>query len=125
MSTKSRFYNAMLEFFESGTQERLDVMAPVFFNEDFLGRIVNVTDIWGTRITGAAPPTVGIKAGLGNGVCENKLTATSEAQLAGLDWADQRSLVLNQGLVAEFKFRFTTLPTGVVVACLGLSGNHN
>src|SRR4029077_11422906 len=48
-----------------------------------------------------------------------------EAQLGGLDFADQRSFILNQGLIFEARVRFTVAATGSVVACVGLCGDHN
>ena len=81
------------------------------------------TNVWGTRDTLSA--TEAYKAAAPNGVMELALTNANEIQLAGIDFADQRSFALANGLVAEFRFRFTTLPTGVTVACVGLCGNHN
>jgi hypothetical protein len=92
------------------------------FYDDFLGNALE-TAKWGTRDTGAA--TEAVAADEPNGAVALTLDATDEAQLAGIDWANQRTLVLNQGLIAEFRFRLAVLPTGAVVACVGLCGDHN
>lgn len=125
MAVRYQYRGGQVETFDNVTHERMAVTAPLFFKEDFLGRIVNVTDVWRVNITGAAPPTAAIMANGGNGVCALTLTSANEAQLAGIDFADQRPLVLNQGLVAEFRFRLSVLPTGLVTACVGLCGAHD
>lgn len=122
MSTKARYANGQIEYFESTTQERVLVTAPVVFFEDFLGKALN-TSVWGTRDTGAA--TEAYKAAAPNGVVELALDNTNEAQLAGLDWADFRPLAIANGLVFEAKYRFTVIPTTSAIACIGLCGNHN
>jgi len=125
MSVRYQYRGGQVEAYESTTHERMTVTSPLFFKEDFLGRIVNVTDIWATHITGSGPPTAAIVAGGASGICALTLTADNEAQLADIDWNDQKPLVLNQGLVFESRFRLSVLPTGSVVACVGLSSSHN
>ena len=123
MSTKARYRSAILHYFESLTQETVFNLAPAYFKDDFLGRALESTDRWMLRSLGFATET--LKAGAPNGVLELALTAAVELQLAGVDWANQRSLVLNQCLGAEIRYRFTTLPAGASTAVFGLCGDHN
>lgn len=126
MSTKARYENGLLRFFESTTQETVDVMAPVLFNEDFLGKAIDTTNIWTALDTSAAGNTTPVLvADAVSGLVSIPLDATNEVQLSGLTWGDQRTLVLNQGVNVEFRFKLSVLPTGSVVACLGLCGDHN
>lgn len=125
MSVKYIYRGGQVVTYEGTTQETLQATSPLFFKEDFLGRIINVTDVWATHITGSGPPTAAISASAGNGVAALTLTADNEAQLAGIDWNDQKPLVLNQSLVMEARFRLSVLPTGSVVACVGICGSHN
>lgn len=122
MATRGAWLNQILTYFENTTQERVLPVAPVVFYDDFLGNALNTT-AWGTRDAGGAAETV--VADAPNGVIGLALDATSEIQLAGLDWADNRTLVLNQGLVLEARFRLSVLPTGAVVAVVGFCGDHN
>lgn len=123
MSTRSRFYQGILTFFHRTTQETVLPVAPVFFNDDFLGNAIDTVN-WGLRDTGAATQTV--VADGANGVVALALDATNEAQLAGIDWADQRTLVLNQGLILEARVRMPVLPSAAgVTAVIGLQGDHN
>jgi hypothetical protein len=123
MSTRSRYLNGNLEWYESATAERVLRATPVAFNEDFLGKTFDTTNIWTARDTNSA--TEAVVADAPNGVLGLTLTAANEIQLAGVDWGDQRTLVLNQSLIFESRFRFQTLPTGSVVACVGLCGDFN
>lgn len=122
MSTRSQYVGGNLVFFDSASYERLQPIAPVVFYDDFLGNALD-TFKWGARDTGGGAEAV--VADAPNGVLGLALDATSEIQLAGVDWADQRTLVLNQGLQFEARFRLSVLPTGAVIACVGLCGDHN
>lgn len=122
MSTKSKWLAGVQTFFDSITFETVQKMAPVAFYDDFLGNALN-TNAWGARDTAGGAEAV--VADAPNGVLGLALDATNEAQLAGVDWADQRTLTLNQGLVFESRFRLSVIPTGAVVACVGLCGDHN
>lgn len=122
MATRGAWLNQILTYFDNTTQERVLPVAPVVFYDDFLGNAINAT-AWGTRDTGAATETIAADAP--NGAVQPALDATNEAQLAGLDWADNRTLVLNQGLVFEARFRLSVLPTGAVIVAVGLCGDHN
>ena len=122
MATRGSWFNQVLTYFENSTQERVLPVAPVVFYDDFLGNAIN-TVAWGTRDT--AGGAAAVVADAPNGVLGLALDATNEIQLAGIDWADQRTLVLNQGLVFEARFRLSVLPTGSVVAVVGLCGDHN
>lgn len=123
MSTKAQWRNGVQTFYDGDTFETLLAMAPVRFVEDFLGKAIDTTNVWSSRDTAGA--TEALVADAANGVAELALTNANEAQLAGLDWGDSRTLVLNQGLMAEFRFRLSVLPTGAVIAAIGLAGDHN
>lgn len=122
MTTRSRYRNGNIEFYDNATQETLLAIGPVVVYDDFLGTALN-TNTWGSRDAGAA--TEAVVADAPNGAVGLTLDATSEVQVAGIDWADQRTLVLNQKLIFEARFRFSVLPTGSVVACIGLCGDYN
>lgn len=122
MSLKTRWYAGMLHYYDSIIHETLLALAPVWFVEEFLGATLD-TNRWTRRDTGGATqPEIGDGE---NGGLALLLSATNEVQLAGLDWGDHRPLRLNQCLAIEYRFRFTTLPTGAVVAVVGLAGDHH
>jgi hypothetical protein len=122
MTTRSRYRNGNIEFYDNATQETLLALGAVMIYDDFLTTALN-TNVWGTRDAGAA--TEAVVADAPNGVVALALDATSEVQVAGIDWADQRTLVLNQKVIFEARFKLSTLPTGSVVACIGLCGDYN
>lgn len=122
MTIRSRYRGGNIAFYDNASQETVLNIAPIVFHDDFLGNVLS-SSAWGTRDTGAA--TEAVVAGAGNGIVALALDATSEVQVAAIDWADQRTLVLNQKLVFEARFRLSVLPTGSVVACVGLCGNYN
>lgn len=59
------------------------------------------------------------------GVISLPLDNTNEVQLSGIYGGDQRNFTLNRSLGFEARFKFSVLPTGSVVACVGLAGDHN
>jgi len=123
MTTKAQYRGGLLHYYESDTYETTHVMAPVFGKEDFMGVAFDTTNLWGARDTAGGAETV--VADASGGHLSLALTNTSEAQLAGWDWADQRTLSLDKQPCIEFRFRLSVLPTTGVIACLGLCGDHN
>ena len=94
MATRGSWFNQILTYFENSTQERVLPVAPVVFYDDFLGNALD-TAAWGTRDAGAA--TEAVVADAANGAVGLALDATNEIQLAGIDWADNRTLVSIRG----------------------------
>ena len=126
MTTKARYRNAILEYYDSATQERVAPFAPAVFYDDFLGKGLQTTDLWtaiDVSVAGNTTPLVAADAG--NGIARLPLDVTSEAQESGLTWGDQRPLVLNQGLVFEARIALQTLPTLLSEAVWGLAGDKN
>lgn len=90
------------------------------FSDDFVGSALG--SAWTARDTAAATEAVTAAA---NGVLALSLDATNEIQLAGVDWNNLKSLEVDLGIVTEFRFRFTTLPTTGTTGLLGFGGSHN
>lgn len=101
-------------------------VADCVFYDDFLGKIVDVTNTWtALDVSAAGNTTPAIIAGSPSGAAQIMLDATNEVQLSGYYWADQKPFILNQGVVFEARVRITTLPTGSVVAVWGLADSTN
>ncbi len=126
MSTKSRFLNGILTFFDSLTSETVSPTAPVVFTDDFLYKTLNVTDYWtAIDVSAAGLTTPAVVADAANGVARLPLDVTSEAQESGLTFGDQRCFILNQGLVFEARVSLSTLPTLLGIAVWGMAGDKN
>lgn len=110
-------------FYDGTTFETLATTFPVFQKYDFLDPALDTTNLWTLRDTGNA--TEALVGDAPNGVISLALTNANEVQLAGTDWNDNRTLTLNQGLIWEARIKLAVLPTGAVVACWGLCGDHN
>lgn len=126
MTTRARYHNDMLEYFESATQERVAIVgAPVTYYDDFLGDGTLSTDWTLVDVSTAGDTTPALVADGANGMLRLKLDSTSEAQESGITWGDQRPLVLNQGVVFETRLRINTLPTLLSEVVFGLAGDKN
>ena len=123
MATRAKWYRNILQYFDNVSFETVRPFSPVVFFEDFLGKAFDVTNIWTANDTGAA--TQALVADGPSGAIELLLTNAVEIQLAGIDWGNQRTLTLNQGLQFEARLRFTTLPVNAITAVIGLAGDHN
>ena len=124
MSTKAQYRAGIETRYESGTLETLHAFAGVRLKEDFLGQALDTTNgPFAFRDTAGATET--IVADGANGQLQLALAATNEAELAGIDQADQRCWILNQGLVFEARVQLSVLPTTGTVVCIGLCGDHN
>lgn len=123
MSTKARYENGLLRYYESTTHETVKVMAPLWRKNDFDTPALDTTNLITLRDTAEGAEI--IEADGANGAVSLALTATSEAQLAGFDYADQRPYVLNQGLNFEARIKLSVLPTSGTIMVIGLCGDHN
>jgi hypothetical protein len=124
MSTKARYEGGNLRYYDGTTFETLHSFAPVFGKDDFEQQALDTTIGWTALDTGDA--TEALVEDAPNGVVALALTATSEAQLAGLSWNDKRTLILNQGLNIEYRFKFSVLPSASTsIVAIGLAGDHN
>jgi hypothetical protein len=126
MSTRSKWLNNILTFYDSVTYERVKPLAPVLFEDDFLGSGIRSTDTWtvvDVSTTGDTTPLIAADAG--NGVIRLPLDSTSEAQESGITWGDERTLTLNRKLIFEARVALQTLPTLLSEAVWGLAGDKN
>ena len=139
MSRGRGFYN----WFNSGfpmvsdtlNTESLVPMFPITLYDDFLGgdivfpgtgAVVPGTP-WSTLITGNGA-VAKVANGI-NGIASLSVVTAAAASIAALDWNDQTSLSLEQGLIFEARVRISILPTmgvaGTTEMVWGLAGAHN
>lgn len=123
MSTKARYENGLLRYYESTTHETVNVMAPVWRKFDFDTPAIDTTNLIALLDTAGGAEV--IQADGANGAISLALDATSEAQLAGFSYGDQRPYVLNQGLNFETRIKLSVLPTSGSIMVIGLAGDHN
>ena len=90
--------------------------------EDFEGDLLAKTR-YGVRDTGAA--TELLVAGPESGAVQLVLDNTNEAQLAGIDWGNIRTIDLEQKPIIEFRIKIGVQLTIGSVAVWGLCGDHN
>jgi hypothetical protein len=116
MSTKARYRNGVLTFFDSATHETVLPLAPRYLFDDFEGRTLN-GDIWLANDLNLATQTVH------DGYADLLLTnennpqeADIGASLNSLDWD------ISKGLIIEFRARLAVLPTGEAEMHLGVLG---
>jgi len=121
--------------YDKATTESLVPMFPVVFYDDFLGGdvlfpatgTVEAGSPWSTLILGngvVAKVADGI-----NGIASLSVVTAAAASIAALDWNNQESLSLEQGLIFEARVRISILPTmgvaGTTEMVWGLAGTHN
>jgi hypothetical protein len=122
MSLRTQWLAGVLRWFDSTTDETVATLASAQYKEEFLQGSLD-TAYWVARDTGAA--TEDMVGGAPSGIFRLALTSANEAQLAGIDYGNRRCWQLNQGLVFEARVCLNVLPTGAVVAVIGLCGDHN
>ncbi len=106
--------------------ETVKVLADLFEKEDFIHAALGTKIIHSALDVSAAGNTTPVQVADGaGGLVSIPLDATNEIQLSGLYWGDNRPLILNQGLNIEYRLALSVLPTGSVVFCAGLCGDHN
>lgn len=125
MSTGSRFVGGVLTFYDKGTFEQVSPLAPVMFEDDFIGSatLVDGTTVWTAIDAGDA--TEARVADDDNGVMAMSLTSTSQAQQAGLSFGDELPFVSGNGLIFEARVMVSTTPTLEAEAVWGLASDTN
>lgn len=117
-STKAKWINYVLQFFDSSTYETVLPVAPVFFQDDFLGANVDVHK-WTKYVVGAGAPTQLIVTSE-NGAAQLLLTNADEVQISGLYFGDILPFMLDHKPIFEARVRFTTDLAGTATAVFGL-----
>jgi hypothetical protein len=129
LSTKARYSNGILRYYESDTHETSGPVAPVALYDDFLNPSLVIPAagseesgvLWSKKIVGAAPPTAAGVANGTNGEVKLALTADSQKQNADLYAGDQLAFSVVQGLVFEARVKVSTLPTSAAEAVWGVA----
>lgn len=125
-STRSRYINNILTFFDGTNFTTVLPLAEVRYMEDFLGKATVPPEKWNyVDVSASGNTTPLLAANVGNGILRLPLDSTSEAQESGVNWGDQLSLVLNQGLICEMGVSLQTLPTLLGIGVWGLAVAKN
>jgi hypothetical protein len=120
MSTKARYRNGILTFFESSTHEHVAPLAPVVFKEDFLGTL-NADHWTAVDENGATEAKVANQPG---GVFRLHLASNSEKEEAVIYRNDSLEFNVDKGLIAEFVVSITTLPTDIAEMYFGMTSAY-
>ena len=130
MTTRAQYVGSIQRYFEDASQETVNGGWPLQFGDDFVGGghgagvpaagSPSAGYPWVKKIVGAAPPTVAIVANAVGGQMAAALTATSEAEEAGLYWNDALSFDVTKPGMVEYRASLSVLPTGVAGAALGV-----
>jgi hypothetical protein len=109
---------------DRNSHETLYPYVPCRWHDDFFGDAIDAR--WNTvDVSSAGNTTPLIAADVANGILRLPLDVTSEAQESGINWGDQRTLALNQGVVFECRLALQTLPTLLSEMVWGLAGDKN
>lgn len=118
-------------FSDKNTEEVLQAMFPIKFEDDFLGAYTAIPAAgseesgcdWAKKIVGSGPPTVGLEADAAGGVAVCALSTDSEKQDAGLYFGDNRQFKVSQGLILQARVKLSVLPTLAGELVMGLWGD--
>lgn len=125
-STKAKYDNGILSFYDSASYEQVSPQAACVFYDDFLGtsglKTASNGANWTAIDTGDA--TEALVANTANGIVALTLAATSEKEEAGISWGDSLLLLPGQGLVMECAVKATVTPTGNAEATWGLASAY-
>src|ERR1041385_7602050 len=115
MAVRAKNYQSgkPLQFFDDGSQETIQAIAPVVFYDDFLGtdglKAATAGAVWTAKDIGGA--TEAVVANAPSGVVALTLAVTSEEEEAGLTFGDKLDFIPGQGLVFETRAKVSVLPT--------------
>ncbi len=130
MSTKAKYINGVLNWYESTTHETTGAPGgSVVLYDDFLNPSLVVPAVaslesgvlWAKKEIGTPTGVAGV-ANETNGAVTCALAATSEKEDAALYAGDQLNFSVLQGLVFEARVKLSVLPTGNGQASIGVIG---
>ena len=104
-STKSKWKNGQLAFFDSSTHETVKPLAPTVLYDDFLGTAYNA-DIWTALDLNSATLTVPAAS-----VGAASIGAVNENAAAGLYGQDDKAWNVDKGLIYECRMAVAVAPT--------------
>ena len=104
-STKSKWKNGQLAFFDSSTHETVEPLAPMVFYDDFLGTVYN-TDVWTALDLNSATLTVPAAS-----VGAASIGAVNENAAAGIYGKDDKAWNLDKGFIFECRMAVAVAPT--------------
>lgn len=130
MTTRDQYVAYIQRTYDDTTSETTNGGWPLQFGDDFVGggHTAGIPAAgsptagypWVKKIVGSGPPTVALDSNSVGGTISCTLTATSEAEEAGLYWNDSLSFDMTKFGMIEWRAKLTVLPTGVAGAALGL-----
>lgn len=133
MSTSAQFRGGLQHFFDKPSWETVKVMAPILFQDDFVGAgslaipaagSAESGVSWVKKIVGAAPPTVAGLSSNAGGVIECALTSASQKQDAVAYFDDNKCFDVSKGLAWEARIKLAVLPSASgVQAVWGLANS--
>src|SRR5258708_39730139 len=103
MSPRAPWWNGKQAFFDPAQlYETIFPMAPLYFEDDFLGKVLTTgaTNVWRTRTVGT--PGAAALAAIAGGACRIPLAATAAAETNNIDWNDIVRIQNNLATIIEF-----------------------
>jgi hypothetical protein len=128
MSTRSKWINGILTFFNDSAFETVKPLAPVVFYDDFLNTMATIAaagvEGW-TRKTTGTPTTAGlIVANQHGGIFREALAATNEKQESGIYWGDALNWNIDKGPIFECRANVAVAPTDQAEIYFGLANAY-
>ena len=128
-TTRARYKNGMIEYYNNVTQQVVDVVAPVKFYDEFLGYQPHLSETgskapWLT-VEVALNTGIALVAATGNGVLGLIMDGDVNAEDAVLYAGDQLSFNLKALASIQFRAAIATLPTLTGQIVLGVGSAHN
>ena len=130
MTTRDQYVAYIQRAYDDVTQETVNSGHPIQFGDDFVGGghsagipaagSPSAGYPWVKKIVGSGPPTVALDTNSVGGTISCALTATSEAEDAGLYWNDSLSFDVTKYGMVEWRAKLAVLPTGVAGAAVGV-----
>ncbi len=125
-STKAKWRNNILTYFDAGSYETTLPVAPILFYDDFNNTVLQTAAAgvvgWTLKDTGGG--TEAVVANQHGGVYSLNLDATNEKQEAGMYWGDALNWNLDKGPIIEIRAAVHTAPTSQAEIYFGLANAY-
>jgi hypothetical protein len=128
MSTRSKWVNGILTFFEDSGYETVNPVAPIVFYDDFLNTMPTIAaagiEGWTRKTTGTPTTAALITANQHGGIITMALANTSEKEESGIYFGDALNFNLDKGPIFECRANVSVAPTSQVELYFGLANAY-
>ena len=132
-STKARWRNNHLEYYESTNQETVQAMPSFYYYDEFCVAASTISDYssptvgypWVKRdVSAAGTPEIAFKTSVAGAAVTVSLDDVDEEAEGTIYWGDAKAIDITKGMAIEYRLSLDVLPTDTAEIVFGVCGSY-